>query len=58
MDSPDGRQAVGDFRRMHLEGLTESPGSVEVEGAYLESHRRGLELLVPESSRRRVVMRP
>ena len=58
MDSPDGPQAVGEFRRMLLEVLTENPGSIEVEAAYLESYRRGLEALVPEGSTRRVAVRP
>jgi hypothetical protein len=42
-DSPDGRQAVSDFRRRLRDFLAENPGSNEVEGAYLESYRRGLE---------------
>jgi hypothetical protein len=58
MDSPDGRLAVGHFRTMLLEVLTENPGSIEVEGAYLESYRRGLEALVPEISPRRIAVRP
>ena len=47
MDSPEGRRAVGAFRRMLLEVLTENPGSAEVENAYLESYRQGLKALVP-----------
>jgi hypothetical protein len=58
MVPPDGRQAVADVPRMHLEGLTESPRSIEVEEAYVESYRRGLEFLVPESSRRRIALCP
>ena len=58
MESPDGRQAVGDFRGMLLEVLTDNPGSIELEGAYLESYRRGLEALVPEGSPRPVAIRP
>jgi arylsulfatase A-like enzyme len=58
MDSPDGRQAVGDFRGMLLEILREDPGSIEVEGAYLDSYRRGLEALVPTDPTRRVAARP
>ena len=38
----DGDQAVGAFRRMLLEVLTDNPGSVEVEEAYLEPYRQGL----------------
>jgi hypothetical protein len=58
MDSPQGRQAVGDYRRMLLEVLTANPGSIEVEGAYLKSYRRDLKALIPESSPRRVAIRP
>jgi arylsulfatase A-like enzyme len=58
MDSPDGPRAVGDFRRMLLEVLTENPGSAEVESAYLESYRRGLEALVAGGSTHRVAARP
>ncbi len=35
MGSPSGDQAVGAFRKMLLEVLTENPGSIEVEKAYL-----------------------
>jgi hypothetical protein len=58
MDSQEGRRAVEEFRRMLLEVLTENPGSIEVEGAYLESYRRGLEALIPEISPRRIAVRP
>ena len=58
MESPDGREAVGEYRSMLLEVLTENPGSVEVERAYLDSYRRGLEALVPEGSPRPVAVRP
>ena len=46
MASRDGDQAVGAFRRMLLEVLTENPGSIEVEKAYLETYRQWLEALV------------
>jgi arylsulfatase A-like enzyme len=58
MDSPDGLQAAGDFRRMLLEALTDDPGSTEVEGAYLDSYRRGLAAPIPGRSPRRVAIRP
>ncbi len=44
--SPQGRQRVGPFRKMLLEVLTDNPGSVEVEKAYLEPYRKWLEDLV------------
>jgi arylsulfatase A-like enzyme len=46
MTSPHGRQRVGPFRKMLLEVLTDNPGSVEVEKAYLEPYRKWLEDLV------------
>ena len=46
--SPQGNQVVGAFRKMLLELLTKNPGSIEVEKAYLEPYRRGLEALVQE----------
>ena len=54
MGSSDGNQAVGAFRKMLLEVLTDNPGSIEVEKAYLEAYRQGLKALIPESSPRRV----
>jgi arylsulfatase A-like enzyme len=53
MASTAGNHRVGAFRRMLLEVLTENPGSVEVEKAYLETYRKWLETLVegpPEPS--------
>jgi arylsulfatase A-like enzyme len=50
-----GNQAVGVLRRMLLEALTENPGSIEVDKAYLEAYKQGLKALIPESSPRRVV---
>jgi arylsulfatase A-like enzyme len=46
MASTTGADRVRPFRRMLLEVLTDNPGSVEVEGAYLEPYRRWLETLV------------
>ena len=54
MDSADGNQAVGVFRRMLLEVLTENPGSIEVEKAYLGPYRQKLKALVEEISAPRV----
>ncbi len=55
MGSPYGDQAVVvSFRRMLLEVLTENPGSIEVEEAYLEPYRQGLKALIQESSPQRV----
>jgi len=56
--SPRGNQAVGVFRKMLLELLTRNPGSIEVEKAYLEPYRRGLEALVHEQSPERVAAGP
>jgi hypothetical protein len=39
---------------MLLEVLTDSPGSIEVEKAYLEAYKQGLRALIPESSPPRV----
>jgi arylsulfatase A-like enzyme len=52
--SPHGDQAVGVFRKMLLDLLTDNPGSIEVERAYLEPYRRGLKALVQERSPERV----
>ncbi len=54
MAPPYGNQAVGVFRRMLLEVLTDNPGSIEVENAYLEPYRQWLKALIQESSPRRV----
>ena len=54
MGSPYGDQAVGVFRKMLLEVLTENPGSIEVERAYLESFRQELKTLLDESPPRRI----
>ena len=51
MTSPHGRQRVGPFRKLLLEVLTDNPGSVEVEKAYLEPYRKWLEDLVQGPSR-------
>ena len=44
MASSIGDRRVGAFRRMLLEVLTDSPGSAEVEKAYLEPFRKWLEV--------------
>jgi hypothetical protein len=58
MGSGEGNRDVGKFRSMLLEVLTENPGSIEAEAAYLQSFRQGLEALIPESPPRRVAIRP
>jgi arylsulfatase A-like enzyme len=58
MDSSDGRQSVGPFRRRLLELLTDNPGSTEVEAAYLASYRQGLKELVQQDAPRRVAGGP
>jgi arylsulfatase A-like enzyme len=50
-----GNQAVGVFRKMLLAALTENPGSIEVNKAYLEAYKQGLIALIPESLPRQVV---
>ena len=50
MGSSDDNQAVGVFRKMLLEVLTDNPGSIEVEKAYLEAYRQGLRALVPDNA--------
>ena len=42
------------FRKMLLEVLTDNPGSIEVDKAYLEAYKQGLQALIPESSPGRV----
>ena len=39
---------------MLLEVLTDNPGSIEVEKAYLEAYRQGLKALIQESSPQQV----
>jgi hypothetical protein len=56
--SPYGNQTVGAFRKMLLELLTRNPGSIEVEKAYLEPYRRGLEALVHDRPPERVAAGP
>jgi arylsulfatase A-like enzyme len=48
--SSDGDRAVGVFRKMLLEVLSENPGSIEAEGTYLGPYRQGLRALVQEGS--------
>jgi arylsulfatase A-like enzyme len=47
-------QAVGVFRQMLLEVLTDNPGSIEVEKAYLEAYKQGLRAFIRDSSLGRV----
>jgi arylsulfatase A-like enzyme len=54
MGSPYGGQAVADFRRKLLEVLTDNPGSIEAEQAYLKPYRQELKALIQESSPQRV----
>jgi arylsulfatase A-like enzyme len=50
--SAHGNQLVGDYRRMLLEVLTNNPGSIEVNKAYLEAFTQALKALVEENSPR------
>jgi hypothetical protein len=52
--SSNDSQAVGVFRKILLEVLTENPGSIEVEKAYLGAYKQGLKAKITESSPRRV----
>jgi len=54
MGSSYGDQAVGAFRRMLLEVLTDNPGSIEAEETYLDSCRQELKALIQQSSAPRV----
>jgi arylsulfatase A-like enzyme len=47
--SAEGSQMVGTFRRMLLKLLTDNPGSIEVENAYMKPYRQWLKILVNES---------
>jgi arylsulfatase A-like enzyme len=46
IDSTEGRQLAGTYRKMLLDELNASPGSVEAENAYLKAYRQWLESLV------------
>ena len=46
MGSAEGKQVVGDFRRMLLDVLTRNPGSTEAEDAYLAAYRTWLRSIV------------
>ena len=48
MGSARGSQGVQPFRRMLLDLLTDNPGSIEVENAYLKAFRQGLKSLVED----------
>jgi arylsulfatase A-like enzyme len=54
MGSSFGDNAVGDFRKMLLKALTDNPGSIEVEDAYLGRYRQELKTLIQESSQQHV----
>ena len=49
MDSREGKQIAGLFRRMLLDALTENPGSIVAENAYLKPYRQWLKSLVEQS---------
>ena len=48
--SPKGDRGLAIFRRMLLKELTESPGSIEVENAYLKPYKQWLKSLVQTNS--------
>ena len=48
--SAEGSQALGVYRRMLLDELTDNPGSIEAENAYLKPYRKRLKSLVQASS--------
>ncbi len=48
MGSTRGSQGVQPFRRMLLDLLTDNPGTIEVEKAYLKDFRQGLKSLVED----------
>jgi arylsulfatase A-like enzyme len=50
MDSATGNEEVGAYRRLLLGVLTENPGSIEVENAYLRPYRQWLKTLVQSDS--------
>ena len=50
VDSAEGNQVLGAFRRMLLDVLTDNPGSIEVENAYLKPFRQWLKSLVQADS--------
>jgi arylsulfatase A-like enzyme len=54
MDSPSGEQVVEVFRKKLLDALTDNPGSIEAEHAYLGSFRRDLKALIQKRSAPRV----
>jgi hypothetical protein len=54
LGSSHDNQALGVFRKMLFEVLTDNPGSIEVEKAYLEDYKQRLRALIPDSSLPRV----
>jgi arylsulfatase A-like enzyme len=49
MNSPEGSRSVGAFRRMLKKVLTDNPGSIEAEKAYVKPYRQWLESLAADS---------
>jgi arylsulfatase A-like enzyme len=49
MKSAEGDQIAGPFRKMLLKLLTDNPGSIEIENAYLNVYRQRLKTVVDES---------
>ena len=50
MNSTPGKEEVEPFRRMLLKVLTDNPGSIEVENAYMKEFRQALGSVVEEST--------
>ena len=50
MKSAEGDQIAGPFRKMLLNLLTDNPGSIEIENAYLNVYRQRLKAVVDEST--------
>jgi arylsulfatase A-like enzyme len=48
MGSAEGKQAVGDFRRMLLDILAQNPGAIAAEDAYLRAYRQWLKTDIKE----------
>jgi arylsulfatase A-like enzyme len=46
MGAVEGKEAVGDFRRMLLEVLDRNPGAIEAEDSYLKAYRQWLKSIV------------
>ncbi|MGP0068689.1 MAG: sulfatase-like hydrolase/transferase [Isosphaeraceae bacterium] len=48
MNTPEGQRVAGAFRRMLLDTLTDNPGTIELENAYLKPYRQWLKYLPEE----------